>query len=104
MDCKWCGKRFGPDFFEESFWYHNSKDYYMFRRIGWLLVEHCVKYHPKEVPKRFKTRVVFDGVKGYLKAFIKDLLWFPIKIIALAWHVITICIRAIDELFLGRLG
>ena len=71
----------------------------MWRKVVHQLYSHCYTEHKNQWPKYQWQKYMLNGIKGYGIAILKDLLHFPLKIIKLIWHYITIAFIKIDNSF-----
>jgi len=101
LECKWCDYTSRSEFYDESILIHHLKDYYMYRKTGKELLEHVCIAHPEKWPKRNWARFACDGVKGYTKAFLKDLGLFPLYVVGFVWHLVTAIFVCIDNTMWG---
>lgn len=100
--CRQCGKEFKTGFYKESVVIYHLKNFYMLRQIERIAVRHFSKEHPKETPICFWLEIVWNALGGYSKAFIQDLFMWPLIVVGLIWHLITIVFVRVDNLMWGE--
>jgi len=101
IQCHICKKKFETGHYKQSNIIYYLKDHYMLQKALRKGLVHVCAEHPEEWNENDRKNIKKWSIKGYIKAFIKDIFRWPLTAIGFTWHVITAMFVRIDNLMWG---